>query len=286
MERPLLPFKAKEIDEIIQPSIQFSVCTLVNDFVEYAEMLESFKKAGFSDDCTEFIYIDNSKSNKYEAFSGLNRFLQEAKGEYIILCHQDILLKYDNKQVLVKRLEELEQKDPSWGLAGNAGGYKIRHFSIKISEASGMHQYTKQFPVRVKSLDENFIIVKRKANLALSGDLQGFHLYGTDLCTIAAVLGYNAYTIDFHLLHKSSGNVNKSFYDIKAAYISKYQKVLQGTFIQTTITNFYISGNSKLNKLMNSKFMFFFLKHYFRPSRSNRPSIKFEAAPASQKKSQ
>jgi hypothetical protein len=265
LSTPQFPVKAKEIDAFTWHDKEFSVCTLVNNLQEYSQMQSSFIKAGFTKEVCEYLYIDNSKVNKYEAFAGLNRFLQEARGKYIILCHQDILLEHDTIETLRNRLAELEAKDPTWAVAGNAGGVTIRKFSMKIRESSGVFADTRVFPTRVKSLDENFLVVKRSANLALSGDLEGFHLYGTDLCTIAEVLGYKAYVIDFLLLHKSSGNVNSSFYKIRDAYIRKYQRLLQGTFIQTTITNFYISGHPTFNKLMNSKFTRFFVKHYFRP---------------------
>ncbi len=60
-----------------------------------------------------------------------------------------------------------------------------------------------KLPIRVGSLDENFIVVKRQANLALSHDMSGFHLYGTDLCIIADILGRTSYVVDFHLCHKA-----------------------------------------------------------------------------------
>ena len=55
-------------------------------------MLQSFFSQGFDEEICEFIYIDNSTQNTFEAYAGLNRFLREAKGKYIIICHQDILL--------------------------------------------------------------------------------------------------------------------------------------------------------------------------------------------------
>ncbi|HEY0896855.1 MAG TPA: hypothetical protein VGE15_09920, partial [Sphingobacteriaceae bacterium] len=68
-------------------SFRYSVCTLVTRLSEYYEMVGSFIEAGFSKDQCEYLYIDNSSENTYDAFGGLNRFLQEAKGKYIILCH-------------------------------------------------------------------------------------------------------------------------------------------------------------------------------------------------------
>ena len=54
-----------------------------------------------------------------------------------------------------------------------------------------------ELPAKVHTVDENFIVVRRATNLSLSHDLDGFHLYGTDLCVIADILGGNCYVIDF-----------------------------------------------------------------------------------------
>jgi hypothetical protein len=83
------------------------------------------KATGGGEDC-EYLFIDNSLSNDVDAFQGYNRFLAEAKGKYIILCHQDIELIADRRDVLDKRLAELEKADPDWGLCGNAGATTMR----------------------------------------------------------------------------------------------------------------------------------------------------------------
>ena len=55
-------------------------------------MVESFRTAGFTAGDTEFLYVDNSDQNALDAFAAYNLFLRVAKGRYIILCHQDIIL--------------------------------------------------------------------------------------------------------------------------------------------------------------------------------------------------
>ena len=57
----------------------------------------------------------------------------------------------------------------------------------------------------MSALDKNFLVVRRDANLAVSADLKGFHLHGTDICIVARLLGYTAYVVDFQLRHVSSG---------------------------------------------------------------------------------
>src|ERR1700722_9660723 len=71
---------------------RFSICTLVTNGGEYAGMVESFVSHGFTPADCEFLYIDNSESNRFDAFGGYNVFLSEARGDFIVLCHQDIIL--------------------------------------------------------------------------------------------------------------------------------------------------------------------------------------------------
>jgi hypothetical protein len=243
----------REIDSIPVSSIQFSICTLVTNKAEYEEMVDSFLKAEFDQTSCEYLYIDNSTRNKHDAFSGLNRFLTIAKGKYIILCHQDILLSHDKRSKLEQCIDEVNQKCPDWALLGNAGGVSIRKNASKIVTADGKLHHEEILPAEVKSLDENFIVVRKDANLGLSHDLKGYHLYGTDLCLVAGVRGYKAYVIDFLLSHKSFGKPGEDFYHIRKSLIRKYKKAFSGKFIQTTITRLFISGSSFKSSLYNSK---------------------------------
>ena len=243
----------QEIASIDSFPIKFSICTLVSNKAEYDEMIGSFLKAGFEQADCEYLFIDNSARNKYEAYEGLNKFLSAAKGKYVIFCHQDILLNYDNRTKLEQCVLEMENKYPDWALLGNAGGVRIKWIASKIADADGKIYHEKNLPLEVKSLDENFILINKKANLGLSHNLKGYHFYGTDLCLIAGVMGYKAYIIDFLLTHKSSGNPDKEFYKLKEEFIKKYKRAFGGKFIQTTITRFFIGGSSFKSFVYNSK---------------------------------
>ena len=98
-----------------------------------------------------------------------------------------------------------------------------------------------------------FIVVKRSANLSLSRNLKGFHLYGTDICLVAELLGYSAYAIDFKLLHKSYGNPNDNYYDILKQLIAKYVKFMRSRTIITTIADFRLSPSAINTYIFNRK---------------------------------
>jgi len=253
---------AKEIELDFDNEILYSICTLVTIKEEYQEMMSSFVEAGFDTSFCEFLYIDNTTHNKSEAYQGLNYFLQKAKGKYIILCHQDILICHDKIDRLEQCIADLDQLDPSWAIMANAGASGIKDIVYRLIEPNNVVKRRGHPIQKVTSVDENFILVKKSANLSLSNNLKGFHLYGTDLCIIANILGFNAYVVHFDLLHKSKGNVDTSFYILKNELQLKYQRALAGKYIQTTCTNFYLSSSNTLNAVLNMKFTMFFVRNY------------------------
>ncbi|KIM10088.1 MAG: hypothetical protein KU37_11955 [Sulfuricurvum sp. PC08-66] len=242
----------------------FSVCTLVTHHDEYAQMVESFERAGFSQAQTQFLSIDNSKGNIHDGYSGLNRFLGSAQGQYIIVCHQDIELRFDDRATLLARIEELERLDPHWAVAGNAGYGEFNTKLYCISDPWGENQRHGALPARTKTLDENFVLVKNEANLALSHDLRGFHLYATDLCNVAHFLGWHAYVIDFHLYHKSGGSCNEDFRTSKRAFMDKYSRTLHSMSLRTPCAIMFITSSRVWNRIINNNLFYSLRKRFGR----------------------
>lgn len=240
---------------------KYSICTLVTQMGEYQEMLESFINAGFTKDICEFLHIDNSISNKHDAYQGVNLFLKQAKGEYVIICHQDILINKDNIDILNDKINELNIRDKSWALCGNAGAAAPNHIVYHIAYPNNLEMSKGCFPVKVKSLDENFILVKNSAQLSTSTCLNGFHLYATDLCLQASLKGYTSYAISFMLTHKSRGNKDESFFKLRKQLIKNYNRYLKNRWIQTNSTVFHLSGNF-FGRLYGNPLSLFFVRMY------------------------
>ena len=165
--------------------------------------------------------------------------LDAARGDLVILCHQDVRLISDGRDQLEQRLAELDSLAPRWALAGNAGGAAPGKLAIRITDGHGHDVHVGALPLRVASLDENFIVVKGSARVALSGDLDGFHFYGADLCLVADTLGYSAHVIDFHLEHLSKGNKSASFHACERAFRAKWARALRPRWVQTTCALVY-----------------------------------------------
>ncbi|GAA3977135.1 hypothetical protein [Mucilaginibacter dorajii] len=241
----LLPDFIQQVEQPVY-TYQYSVCTLVTRKQEYLEMLNSFIEAGFTTDICEYLVVDNSETNKMDAYQGINSFLQKAGGKYIILCHQDILLtKTSTKLLLDEQIAAMDARDANWGVLGNAGAvdrlykrnvYKIAYPQNKIDVKGNL-------PQKVCSVDENFIVVKKSANVGLSTDVGGFHLYGLDICMSAGLLGYTCYVIDFLLMHKSLGNVDDNFRSTLSYLKNKYSAFVKNRYLNTTNASFYLSGS-------------------------------------------
>lgn len=215
----------------------FSVCTLITDRAQYAAMRASFETHGFVASTAEFLHVDNSAGNNCDAFAGLRHLLDEAKGRYVILCHQDVRLLSDGASILAERLAELSALAPDWAVAGNAGAVEDGSLRIRISDPHGEDQSLGPFPVQVESLDENFLVVRREAGLRPSAELNGFHLYGTDLCLQARRAGRTAWVVDFHLRHLSPGTVDAGFETSQARFERHWGELLrQRLVIHTTCT--------------------------------------------------
>ena len=228
---------------------QFSICTLVTRPAEYEEMRRSFLERGFTDDIVEYLIVDNSQGNRADAYTAVNAFLQRARAPYIIICHQDVLLIADGIEALRARIREVEAIDSCWAVLGNAGSTPDGKLAIRISDPVATDQHPGNLPARANALDENFLTIRRDANLAVSRDLAGFHHYGYDLCIIADILGWSAWVIDFHLLHKSKGSFDSSFRQSKRALSEKYSRALRPRWVYGVVQSpVYITASPLLRR--------------------------------------
>lgn len=247
-----VPENVKVLRRDTPPQYAFSICTLMTRPDQYERMVHSYRDAGFGADC-EFLCIDNSCGNVYDAYSGYNAFLVEAQGEYVILTHQDVELRFDDRAVLEERLRQLHVLDPSWGACGNSGGVAPGRNAIRISDPHHTDMRMGPFPQRVFSLDENFIVARRDANLCVSRDLTGYHMYGADLCVLAETGGNHCYVVDFHLLHLSGGKLDADFYACQDAFSRKYARVLRSRWLQTPSTRVFLSGSRLLRFIAGTR---------------------------------
>ncbi len=252
-----------DVETLSRPEIDYSICTLVTDRGMYDGMVASFRRAGFAEPACEFLFADNTRGNRLDAYRALDRFLALARGRHVIVCHQDVFLDFDGRDVLDRRLEELDRLDPAWAVAGNAGGIDYATYAFRITEHDGKVRHSPGLPARVKSLDENFLVVKRAARLTVSRDLDGFHFYGTDLCLVARVLGWSAWVIDFHLRHGGAGKKDPSYFATARRIVAKYGAAFRVGRVQTTTARLYLSSSRLATAFFNQRTVSYLLKKAF-----------------------
>lgn len=242
-----------DLASIPERTKRFSICTLVTAPEQYKEMIESFLAHGFDGDDCEFIYANNAHENRYDGYSGVNRFLSLHRATYVILCHQDVRLVDDGRAKLEVIISEMDARDPDWAVLGNAGGEAPGRLAFSISDPHGEQQRVGDLPSRVTALDENFLLVRTDANLSVSRDLSGFHLYAADICIHAFLLGRNCYVVDFHLRHLSPGKSDASFDQSVLAMTAKYQRALTPRWVTTPSTLMYLTSNLWVGAIANSR---------------------------------
>jgi len=217
--------------------------TLVTNASVYDEMKQSFIDAGFTETDCEYLYIDNIGKNTMCGFQGLNEVLIQAKGKYIILLHQDMKA-IDSRSVLESRIKELDALDPNWALLGTSGAYGPQNFTLLGTDIYGKTLRVGNFPSKVTALDEVFILTKNEARLSFSHDVTGFHYYGVDITTIADILGYTAYVVDYNTTHVGSNTGRRfDFFECQNRILKKYKRALRDRFIQMTCNILYLLGD-------------------------------------------
>jgi len=209
------------------PQPRYSICTMLNDWAQYEVCRSSFLANGFEPSLAEFLVVDNSRENQADAYQALNEFLLVAQGDILIVCHQDVILLDDGRAELESRLRDLEERDPRWAVAGNAGFAETGFPAFCLSDSyNDLNICGQAFPVRVQTLDENFLVIRRLANLAVSADLTGFHHYGPDLCLVAQALGWSTWVIDFFVRHQcKTGPLPPAYHRSAQAFREKYSRL-------------------------------------------------------------
>ncbi len=219
---------------------KFSVCALVQSQDRFDRLIASFVRLGFTAATTEFLAADNRAGNQFDGYSWQGPLLAQARGRYVIFCHDDIELIDQGHDDLSALLDDLTARDPMWLLAGIAGGrfrpatHSRLMLTFHISDIYGQDRRRGAMPAQVETLDECFILMRHARPVLPSTDLSGFHFYGPDLCLQAELQGGSAWAIDFHLRHHGRGTKGESFADCRDRFIAKYARIFPGRSLHCT----------------------------------------------------
>ena len=235
-----------------QPSCE--IVTVTNDLGQHAQMRRSFESAGFTAGRARFTVYNNSSQNQHDPYEILRTLPADGPEPYVIFCHQDIRLDLDHGyEQFAAQVALLNARHPRWVAAGNAGGGEDGRLFLHLDEPTGRWR-EQTLPVRVRSLDENFLLLRRKYAPFCSPGLHGFHLYATDVCLNAIVRGGSAHVIDFLLSHASRGNRHSPAFAAAQDGLVRYwdQQFLAG-IIRTTCTEFVLGCSTFVHMLLSKR---------------------------------
>lgn len=212
----------------------FSVCCLMTDPEQYAILRRELANQGFTNEECEFLVCDNSKANSFSAYEGVRLFLQEARGKYVLILHQDAI-PLEPAAKLLAGIAAVESHDAFWGIIGNAGRTKGSRSVLSMVSGKDVYRLASVF-VRVTTIDENMMIIRNGTGITLSADVGGYHFYAFDLCSVAARLGYNSYVVDHLWRHDSRGTIDGNFLAARQRMERKMRQYHRGQLAPTTCT--------------------------------------------------
>jgi GT2 family glycosyltransferase len=189
-----------------------------------------------ADEPHEFISITDAKS----LAEGYNRGVRQARGELLVLCHDDIeVISPDFRQILLSRLQRFDLigvagatqlKGPRWLQAGPPHIFgQIAHY-IQTEQAYDVVVWS--VPARaipgICVMDGVFLAGKRKVFENVQFDEQtfdGFHLYDLDFTFRAARSGFRlGVCTDLAIIHASIGSYDQAWERSAARFSDKHQK--------------------------------------------------------------
>jgi len=149
------------------------------------------------------VFVEYDAASAAKAY---NAILEKASCDVVILVHQDVFLPPGWLARFKESLAWLDENDPRWGVLGVWGADHDGQFKGWVYSA-GLKQLLGgpfKLPRTVRVLDEVLLAIGKHSGLRFDESLEGFHLYGTDLCLEAESKGLRNYVIPAFLVHNSA----------------------------------------------------------------------------------
>lgn len=152
--------------------------------------------------CEVTLHMRRSYPSAAQAY---NAALRRCQSDVVVFVHQDVYLPAHWERKLAQHIASLDASDPDWAVLG-VYGVMPGDRQIGCVWSSGLDSLFGQpfaDPVRVDSIDELLIVLRRSSGLSFDEDLPGYHLYGTDLVQSALARNQGAYVICAPVVHNS-----------------------------------------------------------------------------------
>jgi hypothetical protein len=133
-----------------------------------------------------------------------NEAIGRASEEIIIFCHQDLYFPESWLDELESSIQTIEQTDPRWGVLGCWGVGADGHGAGYVhSFGHGRLGAPFESPVKISTLDECVLILRKSSALTFDPELPDFHFYGTDICLSARKRDISCYAISAFCIHNT-----------------------------------------------------------------------------------
>jgi hypothetical protein len=130
-----------------------------------------------------------------------------AKNDILVFVHQDVLISKEWRVDLAKKIEEVDRRDPKWGVIGVMGFYMDKDNNFKHAGQGECCKYkyfhqVDRLPLKVEWLD-SLAYIKKKGVLSFDEAVPKFHGTVEDLCESARSEGRGVWTINLYTKHYS-----------------------------------------------------------------------------------
>jgi hypothetical protein len=178
----------------------FHVYSVANDPTVLARDLQSSPDIASGNVPLSVLWNERSASEAYA------REIAGATADLLVFVHQDVYLPGGWFDRVARQLDRLQQIDPNWAVAGPYGVTHNRDFVGHVWDSGLGRVIGPPFsePIRVASLDEIVLIIRRASGVCFDPRLPTFHLYGTDIVLSAEKDHKSAYVLDLPVIHNSN----------------------------------------------------------------------------------
>lgn len=150
------------------------------------------------------------------AAQAYNDAIRQSASDLIVFAHQDVILPEHWLFELRNAVERLDSDNPNWGVLGCWGVKSDGSFAGHIySTGLGILGRAFDHPVRVQTLDEVVLILRKSSGIRFDERIGGYHFYGSAVCMAASLLGRVCYAIPAFCIHNTEQllTLPPSFYE-------------------------------------------------------------------------
>lgn len=175
----------------------------------------------------ELLVIDNSK-NQYSIFEAYNVGIDQSKGEYLCLIHDDILIHTIGWGTVIQRVFSENKKIGLLGIAGAKTKTKMPSAWWDCSENQKVIHIIQHFPNREKkkwnfgfengqntevvAIDGVFMVMRNDKQIRFEDKMKGFHNYDLNISFEYIKKGYKIMVTNEVLIeHFSLGTLNEAW---------------------------------------------------------------------------